>query len=159
MFGSLYFILINYQLRCQVSNAGTDVFFFLFFFVRVRVCVRVHVLRHDHFSCFLIPAEWTLNTYCLINNHRIKVCFYLCTLTMNQNRFYIYNVIIFSIFTSRWEFFFNLHYCLFKINEKRLSIVDFLFFFPVVLKSYRTVTPEPRYVPNRDICVPCHPYW
>ncbi len=25
MFGSLYFILIKYQLRCQVSNAGTDV--------------------------------------------------------------------------------------------------------------------------------------
>ncbi len=29
MFGSLYFILIKYQLFCQVSNAGTD------------VCVRV----------------------------------------------------------------------------------------------------------------------
>ncbi len=25
MFGSLYFILIKYQLFCQVSNAGTDV--------------------------------------------------------------------------------------------------------------------------------------
>ncbi len=24
MFGSLYFILIKYQLRCQESNAGTD---------------------------------------------------------------------------------------------------------------------------------------
>ncbi len=34
MFGSLYFILINYQLRCQVSNAGTDVFC-----VCVCVCV------------------------------------------------------------------------------------------------------------------------
>ncbi len=29
MFGSLYYILIKYQLFCQVSNAGTDVFFFL----------------------------------------------------------------------------------------------------------------------------------
>ncbi len=42
----------------------------------------------------------------------------------------------------------NLHYCLFKINEKKPSIVDF-FFFPFVPKSYRTVTPEPRYVTNR----------
>ncbi len=35
MFGSLYFILIKYQLRCQVSNVGTDVFC-------VCVCVCVH---------------------------------------------------------------------------------------------------------------------
>ncbi len=75
MFGSLYFILINYQLRCQVSNA---VFFF--------VCVCARALRRDHFNCFLIPAESTLNTYCLINNHRIKVCCYLCTLTMKTKQ-------------------------------------------------------------------------
>ncbi len=56
------------------------------------------------------------------------------------------------------DFFFNLHYCLFKINEKKPSIEDF-FFFSVVPKSYGTVTPETRYVPNRDICVPCHPYY
>ncbi len=37
-------------------------------------------------------------------------------------------VIICSFFTSRWIFFFNLHYCLFKINEKKPSIVDFFFF-------------------------------
>ncbi len=55
---------------CQVSNAGTDVC------MRVRVCARV-CARRDHFNCFLIPAESTLNTYCLINNHCIKVCFYL----------------------------------------------------------------------------------
>ncbi len=36
MFGSLYFILIKYQLRCQVSNAETDVFC-----VCVCVCVCV----------------------------------------------------------------------------------------------------------------------
>ncbi len=83
MFGSLYFILINYQLRCQVSNAGTDVFCVC---VCVCVCVRVRVLQRDHFNCFLIPAESTLNTYCLINNHRIKVCFYLCTLTMKTKQ-------------------------------------------------------------------------
>ncbi len=47
MFGSLFFILIKYHQCCQVSNAGTN------------VCVSV---------CFLIPAESTLNTYCLINN-------------------------------------------------------------------------------------------
>ncbi len=41
MFGSLYFILIKYQLRYQVSNAGTDVCFFIFFiFVCVCVCER-----------------------------------------------------------------------------------------------------------------------
>ncbi len=32
------------------------------------VCVCVSVLRHDHFNCFLILAESTLNTYCLTNN-------------------------------------------------------------------------------------------
>ncbi len=37
MFGSLYFILIKYQLCCQVSNAGTDVC------ARVCVCVRASV--------------------------------------------------------------------------------------------------------------------
>ncbi len=76
MFGSLYFILIKYQLCCQVSNAGTG------------VCVCVRVLRRDHFNCFLIPAESTLNTHRLIN-HCIKVCFYLCSLTMKTDFIYI----------------------------------------------------------------------
>ncbi len=62
---------------CQVSNAGTDV---------SCVCVCARALRHDHFNCLLIPAESTLNTYCLINNHCIKVCFYLCTLTMKTKQ-------------------------------------------------------------------------
>ncbi len=44
MFASLYFILMKYQLFCQVSNAGTD--------VCVCVCVCVFV-QHDHFNCFL----------------------------------------------------------------------------------------------------------
>ncbi len=57
--------------------------------VRECVCARVCVCeRRDHFNCFLIPAESTLNTYCLINNHCIKVCFYL----LKQNGFYIYNM-------------------------------------------------------------------
>ncbi len=34
--------------------------------------VCVHTLWRDHFNCFLIPAESTSNTYCLINNHWIK---------------------------------------------------------------------------------------
>ncbi len=71
MFGLLYFILIMYQLCCQVSNAGTD----------VCVCVCAHacvcVCQRDHFNCFLILAESTLNMYCLINNHCIEVCFYI----------------------------------------------------------------------------------
>ncbi len=37
MFGLLYFILIMYQLCCQVSNAGTDVCVCVC--VRMRVCV------------------------------------------------------------------------------------------------------------------------
>ncbi len=70
---------------CQVSNAGTDVCAR----VRVRACARECVcVWRDHFNCFLIPAESTLNTYCLINNHCIKVCFYL----WKQNGFYIYNM-------------------------------------------------------------------
>ncbi len=55
---------------CQVSNAGTNV---------LCMCAT-RALQRDHFNCFHIPAESTLNTYCLINNHCIKVCFYLCTL-------------------------------------------------------------------------------
>ncbi len=69
MFGSLYFILIKYQLAVKLAMLELMCF--------VCVCAR------DHFNCFLIPAESTLNTYCLINNHCIKVCFYLCTLKMN----------------------------------------------------------------------------
>ncbi len=42
----------------------------------IKKCVRTIT------STSLIPAESTLNTYCLINNHWIKVSFYLCTLTM-----------------------------------------------------------------------------
>ncbi len=49
------------------------------------------------------------------------------------------------------DIFFYLHYCLFKIKEKK-EHSRFLFFH-VVPKSYRTVTPEPRYIPNFDICV------
>ncbi len=44
MFGSLYFILRKYQLRCQVRNGGK------LFCVCVRVCVRT--LRRDHFNHF-----------------------------------------------------------------------------------------------------------
>ncbi len=62
MFGSLYFLLINYHQCCQVINAGTDVS------VCVCVCVCVCALWRNHFNCFLIPAESTLNTYFLINN-------------------------------------------------------------------------------------------
>ncbi len=91
MFGSLYFILIKYQLCCQVSNAGTDVRVLFCVFVCVCVCVCVCTLWRDHFNCFLIPAESTLNTYCLINNHCIKVCFYLCTLTMKTDFIYTCN--------------------------------------------------------------------
>ncbi len=55
--------------------------------VCTRVCVRVRAHACcDHFNCFLIPAESTLNTYCRLNNHCIKVCFYL----WKQNGFYIH---------------------------------------------------------------------
>ncbi len=84
MFGSLYFILIKYQLAVKLAILELMCFVCVFFFV--CVCVCVHALRHDHFNCFLIPAESTLNTYCLINNHCIKVCFYLCTLTMKTKQ-------------------------------------------------------------------------
>ncbi len=50
-----------------------------------NVCVCTPA--RDHFNCFFILAESTLlNTYCLINNHWIKVCFYLCTLTMKTKQ-------------------------------------------------------------------------
>ncbi len=39
MFDSLYFILIKYQLCCQVSNAGTDVLCVCCVCVCVCVCV------------------------------------------------------------------------------------------------------------------------
>ncbi len=74
MFGSLYSILIKYQLFCQVSNAGTD------------VCVCVCVYRRDHFNCFLIPAESTLNTYCLINKASLYKGLLLFVYTHNENK-------------------------------------------------------------------------
>ncbi len=80
MFGSLYFILIKYQLAVKLAMLELMMCFVCV--CMCVVCVCVHALRRDHFNCFLIPAESTLNTYCLINNHCIKVCFYLCTLTM-----------------------------------------------------------------------------
>ncbi len=71
MFGSLNFILIKYQLAVKLAMLEL-------------MCVCA--FRRDHFNCFLIPAESTLSTYCLINNHCIKVCFYLCTLTMKTKQ-------------------------------------------------------------------------
>ncbi len=82
MFGSLYFILIKYQLA--VKLAMLELMCFVCVCVCVCVCVHVRALRRDHFNCFLIPAD--TNTYCLINNHCIKVCFYLCTLTMKTKQ-------------------------------------------------------------------------
>ncbi len=84
MFGSLYFDKV--PTGCQVSNAGTDVFcvYVWCVCVCVRACARARAC--DHFNCFLIAAESTLNTYCLINNHCIKICFYLCTLTMKTKQ-------------------------------------------------------------------------
>ncbi len=95
-------------------------------------------LRRDHFNCFLIPTESTLNTYCLINNHCIKVCFYLCnvTLTMKTKQI-LYNSIIGSFFNSRW-FFLNLH-CLFKKRKRNRAVGDVGAWVP---KSDRTVTPN-----------------
>ncbi len=55
MFGSLYFILIKYQLCCQVSNAGTDVCVFF-----VCVCVYTPARSLQRFP------------YCLINNHTLS---------------------------------------------------------------------------------------
>ncbi len=60
------------KLFCQVSNAGTD--------VCVCVCQR------DHFNCFLIPAESTLNTYCLINNASLYKGLLLFVYTHNENK-------------------------------------------------------------------------
>ncbi len=82
MFGSLYFILIKYQLAVKLAMLEL-----MCVCVCACVCARACVCR-NHFNCFLIPAESTLNTYCLINNHCIKVCFYL----WKQNGFYIYNM-------------------------------------------------------------------
>ncbi len=87
--------------ECQRWHRGgrTDVWLTVFYYLKYQlavklamlelmcfVCVCVRALQRDHFNCFLIPAESTLNTYCLINNHCIKVCFYLCTLTMKTKR-------------------------------------------------------------------------
>ncbi len=47
MFGSLYFILIKYQLAVKLEMLEL-------------MCVRA--LWRDYFNCFLIPAESTLNT-------------------------------------------------------------------------------------------------
>ncbi len=77
MFGSLYFILIKCQLAVKLAMLEL---------IYVCVCVLALALRRDHVNCFLIPAESTFNTYCLINNHCIKVCFYLCTLTMKTKQ-------------------------------------------------------------------------
>ncbi len=89
MFGSLYFILIKYQLAVKLAILElmcVCVCACVCVCVCACVCVCVRALRRDHFNCFLILAESTLNTYCLINNHCIKVCFYLCTLTMKTKQ-------------------------------------------------------------------------
>ncbi len=76
MFGSLYFILIKYQLAVKLAMLEL---------MCVRECVRAPARSLQLFP-YNLPAESTLNTYCLINNHCIKVCFYLCTLTMKTNQ-------------------------------------------------------------------------
>ncbi len=104
----------------------------------------VYVRWHNHFNCFLIPAESTLNTYCLINNASLYKGLLLFVYTHNDVAFChlsFLSVNKLSVTKMTWN----------------SAYIGYIFFFPVVPKSYRTVTPEPRYVPNRDICVPFHP--
>ncbi len=51
----------------------------------VCVCVYVRVLWRNHFNCYLIPAESTLNTYCLINKSLYKGLL-LFVYTYNENK-------------------------------------------------------------------------
>ncbi len=53
--------------------------------VCARVCVCVCVHQRDHFNCFLIPAESTLNTYCL-NNASLYEGLLLFVYTHNENK-------------------------------------------------------------------------
>ncbi len=50
------------------------------------MCVCVCVYRRDHFNCFLIPAESTLNTYCLINKASLYKGLLLFVYTHNENK-------------------------------------------------------------------------
>ncbi len=53
----------------------------------VGVGVGVYVRWHNHFNCFLIPAESTLNTYCLINNASLYKGLLLFVYTHNDVAF------------------------------------------------------------------------
>ncbi len=59
MFGSLYFILIKYQLFCQVSNTGTDVC--LCVRAQVRVCARMCECVCETWSLQLFPYTSRIN--------------------------------------------------------------------------------------------------
>ncbi len=52
----------------------------------VSVCVCVCVCVCDHLNCFLIPAESTLNTYCLINNASLYKGLLLFVYAHNENK-------------------------------------------------------------------------
>ena len=45
-----------------------------------------------------------------------------------------------------------------KVCYEQLAHLYFAICFLTVPKMNRTVTSKPRYVPNRDFCVPLHPY-
>ncbi len=61
MFGSLYFILIKYQLSVKLAMLEL-------------MCASV---RRNHFNCFLIPAESTLNTKGLLLFVKTKRILYI----------------------------------------------------------------------------------
>ncbi len=69
--------------------------------VKIKKCVCAPV--RDRFNCFLIPAESTLNTYCLINNHWIKGLL-LFVYTQNENKTdFIYNNVIVLVYSHPGE--------------------------------------------------------
>ncbi len=115
------------------------------------------------------PLEiYLLRKTVMFNNyftHYIRMCIYICMYVCMYVCIYIYIYIIY-IYIYIYIYLYIYIYMGWHGTCIRMSVQNkrketkhsrFLFFFSVVLKSYRTVTPEPRYIPNRDICVPCHP--
>ncbi len=64
---------------------------FVFYFDKVPTLAMLELMcvcvcQRDHVNCFLIPAESTLNTYCLINNASLYKGLLLFVYSHNENK-------------------------------------------------------------------------
>ncbi len=76
----------GYQIALQSFWFGGELPVFIIRHHTPNRDARTVTVQYDQFNCFLIPAESTLNTYCLINNASLYKGLLLFMYNHNENK-------------------------------------------------------------------------